>query len=108
MGDLDFEAILSIQLTVGVLLHSVPRGACFTPGALDMATPIANTSAANSRSEFVRRPDGLSSEITSDEMSGGKALRQREPDFACTLRGCIVIPDIMRHVRDKLPHMSWA
>jgi len=75
VGDLDFEAIRSIQLTVGVLSHRVPSGACFTVGALERATPTANTSAANSRSELVSRPDGLSSDITSEEMSTGNASR---------------------------------
>ena len=28
MGDLDFDAILSTQLTVGVLSHRVPSGVC--------------------------------------------------------------------------------
>ncbi len=73
MGDLDFDAIWSIQLTVGVLSHRVPRGACFILGAPVSATPTAITSATNSRSEFVRQPRGLSSEITSDEMSFGNA-----------------------------------
>ena len=76
MGPLALDAILSIQLTVGVLSHSVPNGICFTSGAVASNTPTARTSAASSRSEFVRRPSGLSSETTSDSMSGGNADRQ--------------------------------
>ncbi len=53
-GDLDFDAMQSIQLTVGVLSHRVPSAACFTFGAPVRATPTANTSAASSKSEFVR------------------------------------------------------
>ena len=75
VGDLDFDAMRSIQLTVGVLSHRVPSAACFTFGAPVRATPTANTSAASSKSEFVRRPCGLSIEITSDDMSPGNASR---------------------------------
>jgi hypothetical protein len=71
MGPLALEAILLIQLTIGVLSHNVPNGICFTSGAVASITPTARTSAANSRSEFVRRHSGLSSETTSDSMSGG-------------------------------------
>ena len=76
MGVFAFEAILSTQLTVGVLSHNVPSGACFTTGARSNITPIARTSAASSRSELVMPPLGLSSETTSEAMSGGNLSRQ--------------------------------
>jgi hypothetical protein len=76
VGPLALEAILLIQLTVGVLSHNVPNGICFTSGTVASITPTARTSAANSRLEFVRRPSGLLSETTSDSMSGGNADRQ--------------------------------
>jgi len=75
VGDLDFDAILSIQLTVGVLSHNVPNGTCLVFVMRSNAIPTARTSAANSRSEFVRRPCGVSSETTSAAMSAGKASR---------------------------------
>lgn len=74
MGDFDFDAILSIQLTVGVLSHSVPNGVCFVPHRLK-ATPTASTSAASSRSELVSRPLGVSIDTTSCAMSPGKGSR---------------------------------
>ncbi len=70
-----FEAILSIQLTVGVLLHSVPSGMCFRLLIQSNATPTARTSAASSKSKFVRQPCGVSSETTSAAMSAGNSLR---------------------------------
>jgi len=76
VGVVAFEAILVTQLTVGVLSHSVPSGACLTTGARSNITPIARTSAASSRSELVMPPLGLSSETTSDAMSVGNLSRQ--------------------------------
>ena len=76
VGVFAFDAIFSTQLTVGVLSHSVPIGACLIQGPLSRMTPTANTSAASSRSELVRLPLGLLSEITSDAMSGGNLSRQ--------------------------------
>ena len=73
VGDLDFDAMQSIQLMVGELSHRVPSAACFTLGALVRATPTASTSAASSKSEFVRQPRGLSIEITLENMSPGNA-----------------------------------
>jgi hypothetical protein len=73
MGPLTLEAILLIQLTVGVWSHNVPNGICFTSGAVASTTPTARTSATSSRSEFVRRLSWLSLETTSDSMSGGNA-----------------------------------
>ena len=65
VGVAAFEAIFSTQLTVDVLSHNVPRGACMIFGADSNITPIANTSAASSRSELVMLPDGLSSVMIS-------------------------------------------
>jgi hypothetical protein len=76
VGPLALEAILLIQLTVGVLSHNVPDGICFTSGAVASITLTARTSAANIRLKFVRRPSGLLSETTSDSMSGGNADHQ--------------------------------
>ena len=76
VGVFAFDAIFSTQLTVGVLSHSVPIGACLIQGPLSRMTPTANTSAASSGSELVRLPLGLLSEITSDAMSGGNLSRQ--------------------------------
>jgi hypothetical protein len=73
VGPWALDAIFSIQLTVGVLSHNVPSGTCLTFGATASATPTAMTSAANSRSEFVRRPFGLSSDTTSEAISCGNA-----------------------------------
>ena len=72
VGDFDFEAILSIQLTVGVLSHSVPRGVCLEVHCAN-AIPTARTSAASSRSELVSRPFGVSTETTSYAMSAGNS-----------------------------------
>ena len=86
MGDLDFDAILSTQLTVGVLLHRVPSGVCLE-FICSNATLTARTSAASSKSEFVSGPLGVSTDITSLAMSsgnpslqttGGGVLSQRE------------------------------
>jgi hypothetical protein len=78
VGVAALEAIFSTQLTVGVLSHNVPRGACMIFGADSKITPIANTSAASSRSEFVMLPEGLSSVIMSASMSWGKRSLQTE------------------------------
>jgi hypothetical protein len=84
VGPLAFDAIFSIQLTIGVLLHSVPSGTCLTLGATASAIPTAMTSAANSRSEFVRRPSGLLSETTSAAISRGNAVRHTVGDMLST------------------------
>jgi hypothetical protein len=76
VGVLALDAIFSTQLTVGVLSQRVPRGACLMFGACSKITPIANTSAANSRSELVMPPCGLASVTTSNVMSGGNLSRQ--------------------------------
>ncbi len=68
--DLDFEVILSTQLTVGVLLHSMPSNVCLELTCTN-ATLTARTSAASSKSEFVSRSLGVSTEITSFAMSSG-------------------------------------
>ena len=81
MGPLALDASFSIQLTVGVLSHNVPSGTCLTFGATDSATATAMTSAANSRSEFVRRPFGLSSDTTSEAMSCGNPTRHTVGDM---------------------------
>ena len=74
MGDLDFDAILSTQLTVGVLSHSVPSGVCLVLTWLN-ATLTASTSAASSKSELVSRQFGMSvkttSRVSSAKRSGG-------------------------------------
>ena len=75
VGVFALEAIFSTQLTVGVLSHSVPSGTCLMQGALSKITPMANTSAASSKSEFVIPPLGLSSDTTLDAMSSGNASR---------------------------------
>jgi hypothetical protein len=85
VGDLDFEAILSTQLTIGVLLHSVLSGVCLEL-TYSNATPTARTSAASSKSEFVSQPLGMSTETASFAMSSrnfslqttGGVLSQRE------------------------------
>ena len=74
MGDLDFDAILSTQLTVGVLLHSVPSGVCLE-FIRSNATPTG-TSAASSKSKFVSRPLGESTDTTSLAMSSGNSSLQ--------------------------------
>ena len=84
MGDSDFEAIFSIQLTVGVLSQSVPSGSHFVNGAFARRIPMANTSAANSRSEFETLPWGRSRETTSVAMSMGKARRQTNGGISWT------------------------
>ncbi len=76
MGDLDLDAMRSIQLTVGVLSHNVLRGACLACGAFSNAMPTANTSAVSSRSELVIFPAELSSKITSVAMLMGNPARQ--------------------------------
>ncbi len=75
MGDLDFDAILSTQLTVGVLSHSVPSGVCLVLTCSN-ATPTAKTSAASSKSKFVSRPLGESIKTTSRAMSSGNSSLQ--------------------------------
>jgi hypothetical protein len=75
VGDLDFDAILSTQLTVGVLSHSVPSGVCLE-FIRSNATPTARTSAASSKSEFVSRPWGVSTDTTSLAMSSGNCSLQ--------------------------------
>ncbi len=75
MGDLDFDAILSTQLTVGVLSQRAPSSVCLE-FILSNATPTARTSAVSSKSEFVRRPLGFSTDTTSLAMSSGKASLQ--------------------------------
>ncbi len=72
MGDLNFDAILSTQLTVGVLLHRLPSGVCLAL-TCSSATPTARTSAANSKSEFVSWPLGISTKTTSRAMSSGNS-----------------------------------
>jgi hypothetical protein len=72
------EAIFSTQLTVGVLSHNVPRGACMIVGAEAKITPIAKTSAASSRSELVMLPEGLSSVMISVSMSRGNRSLQTD------------------------------
>ena len=89
VGVLALDAIFSTQLTVGVLSHRVPSGACLMQGALSKITPMAKTSAASSRSELVIPPFGLSSETTFDEMSFGNALRHT---MGCIgLAGCLTL-----------------
>jgi hypothetical protein len=51
VGDLDFDAILSTQLTLGVLSHRVPSGVCLE-FICSIATPTARTSAVSSKSEL--------------------------------------------------------
>ena len=68
MGDLDFDAILSTQLTVGVLSQRVPSGVCLE-FIRSSATPTA-------RSEFVSHPLGVSTDTTSLAISSGKASLQ--------------------------------
>ncbi len=75
MGDLDFEAILSTQLIVGMLSQRVPSGVCLD-FICSNATPTARTSAASSKSEFVSRPLGFSADTTSLAMSSGIASLQ--------------------------------
>jgi hypothetical protein len=72
-ADFDFDAILLIQLTVGVLSQSVPRVACLICGALARIMPTANSSAASSRSELVMPPVGLLSDTTLLAMSCGNS-----------------------------------
>jgi hypothetical protein len=84
VGRLALEAIFSIQLTIGVLSHNVPSGTCLTVRAAASAIPTAMTSAASSRSEFVRRPSGLSSETTLEVMSCRDAARQTTGDMLFT------------------------
>ena len=75
MGDLDFDAILSTQLTVGVLSHSLPSGVCLE-FIRSNATPTARTAVASSKSEFVSRPWGVSTDTTSLAMSSGNSSLQ--------------------------------
>ena len=75
VGDLDFEAILSIQLTIRVLSHNAPRDMCLEFMIQSKATPTARISAASSKSEFVRQPYGVSSETTSNAMSSRNSSR---------------------------------
>ena len=85
MGDLDFDAILSTQLTVGVLSHSVPSRVCLVLIWLN-ATPTASTSAASSKSELVSHQFGMWAKTTSLAISsrnfslqtGGGVSSQRE------------------------------
>jgi hypothetical protein len=84
VGPLAFNAIFSIQLTVGVLSHNVPSGTCLTFGATASATPTAMTSAASSRLEFVRHPSGLLSDTTSEAMSCRNATCQTTGDMLFT------------------------
>jgi hypothetical protein len=84
MGPLALEAIFSIQLTVGVLLHNVPSGTCLTVGATAGAISTAMTSAASSRLEFVRRPFGLLLETTSEAISCENAAHQTTGDMLFT------------------------
>ena len=51
--DLAFDEILVIHLTVRLLLHSVPGDLLLIAGDASMATLIASTSDASSRSEFI-------------------------------------------------------
>ena len=75
MGDLDFDAILSTPLIVGVLLQRVPSGVCLE-FIHSNATPTARTSAASSKSEFVSQPLGVSTDTTSLAILSGKASLQ--------------------------------
>ncbi len=61
------------QLTVGVLSQRVPNGACLIMGANSKITPMANTSAASSRSKLVMIPAGLLSVMTLAAISQGNA-----------------------------------
>jgi len=83
VGVLDFDAIFSIQLTVGVLSQSVPSGSCLITGASDRMTPIPRTSAASSRSEFVSRPPGLSNDTTSSDTSCGNGSLHTSGGISC-------------------------
>ena len=75
VGNIDLDAIRSIQPTVGLLSHIVPSVLCFTACASDNMIPTASTSAASSRSEFVIHPLGFLSEITLSVMSRGNCIR---------------------------------
>jgi len=75
VGDLDFDAILSTHLTIGMLLHRVPSGVCLEFICAN-ATPTARTSASSSKSEFVSRPLGVSTDTTSLAMSSGNSSLQ--------------------------------
>jgi hypothetical protein len=84
VGDTDFEAILSIQLTVGVLSQRVPIGSHLVCGAFARRIPMANTSAASSRSELVSLPWGRSSETTSVAISAGNGRRHTHGGMSWT------------------------
>ncbi len=84
MGERDFEAIFSIQLTVGVLSQSVLIGSHFVTGAFARRVPIANTSAASSKSELVTLPWGRSSDTTSVAISLGKGRRHTHGGISWT------------------------
>jgi len=57
VGKIDFEAIRSIQLTVGLLSHRVPIVLCLMVGAVSTIMPTATISADSSpRSKLVRDP----------------------------------------------------
>ncbi len=75
VGDFDFDAILSTQLTVGVLSHSVLSGVCLEV-LCSNATPTAGTSAASSKSKLVSRPFGVSTKTTSCAMSAENSSLQ--------------------------------
>ncbi len=75
VADLAFEAILSIQLTVGVLLHGVPSGVCLGLLIRSHATSTARTSAASSKSKFVSWLYRVSSDTPSVALSAGNSLR---------------------------------
>ncbi len=83
IGVVDLDAILLIQLTVGVLSHSVPKGSCLTTGASVTMTPIPMTSAASSRSKFVSCPPGLSNDTTSLDTSRGNGSLHTSGCISC-------------------------
>jgi hypothetical protein len=75
VGVLDLDAIFLIQLTVGVLSQSIPKGSCVIAGASARMTPTPRTSAASYRSELVSRPLELSNDTTlSDMLHGNRSL----------------------------------
>lgn len=75
-GYWDFDAILVIQLMVGLLSQSDPNAWCLIAGLLSIIAATANSSAASSKSEVVMDPHGLLLDTTVMAMSGGNVHLQ--------------------------------
>jgi len=115
VGDLDFDAILSIQLTVGVLSHNVPNSMCLGFVIRFNAIPTVSTSAANSIRISQRTVRGVFGDHLCRDVrweclppyNWRYVVDEREPNASCSLCRCILVPCILRHVRYQFTDVGW-